>query len=420
MTVNPIRTADDVLGELAQRGPTSLLVEVSNRCNHACVHCYQAHGVREELDLEQLAAIFGDFRRAGGFIVTVSGGEATLRDDIVEILRRAKSLGLATVLCTNAYRMTPELASQLAAAGVWKVEVSVYSDDPEEHDAVTAVPGSWHRTTDGVRMLRGAGLNVKVKLTPMRGTTVSFERATALADELGCSLLVGTQMMPREDGNDAPLRLVRPPSEVADMFRNGPHPSLEDRLRAAPCGVGASALTVQSDGTILPCSNLSVPLGRAAAEADGGISAAHQSEEARFLRAVTWLDFHGCRDCDLVPWCSRCYATAAVETGDLLGPYPSACSVAVARYQRARPEAAVLRPSLQCGPGRDGSVGPYRVTSSGLEPIPDAKTPEDERLAKKFPWAASFPTVRAGNPPQLVRLRASREAEALDAGPRRG
>jgi MoaA/NifB/PqqE/SkfB family radical SAM enzyme len=125
--------------------PIWLHLLVADRCNHTCLHCYQVQGLKGELSREQIEALLREFRATGGFVVSFSGGEATLRDDLIPLLSYAHELGLATVLYTNGFSMTEELANAIAACHVWRVDVSIYSHRAGEHDAVTRVPGSWDR-----------------------------------------------------------------------------------------------------------------------------------------------------------------------------------------------------------------------------------------------------------------------------------
>jgi radical SAM protein with 4Fe4S-binding SPASM domain len=409
------QSASELIARLGQSRAVSLHVLVSDHCNHSCVHCYQIHGQREELTSEQLVGILQDFRASGGMIVTISGGEATLRHDLLDLLGEAQRLGLVSVLCTNGYSMTADLAAALAALGVWRVEVSLYSHLPGEHDSVTRVPGSFESTTEGIRALRAARVNVRLKVTPLDGSSSSLTDLQRLAEELDCSLIVATQLLPKEDGAADPLHLRQDPSRLADLARDRPRVDKNDFVDRAPCGAGSAALTVRADGAVLACTVLGVELARATD--DKWLDRSWGDEVAQFFRNATWADLHGCRDCDLVPYCVRCYATAAAEGGDMLGPYAGACSLAVAKYENATGAGRVLSLEPGCGPGRAPGVGPYRTEAGGLRPIPDVMTVEDHDRARKYPWTRLGTLTATNALPSLVRLRRSRVGDPLDGGP---
>src|SRR6478752_8936071 len=147
----------------ASDSPILLHFKLADRCNHACQHCYQVQGLKGELTRDQVEGLLREFRAGGGFVVTFSGGEATLRDDLIPLLTYSHELGLATILYTNGFTMTEALANALAACHVWRVEISLYSHLAAEHDALTRTPGSWAKTTHGIRWLRARRVNVLLK-----------------------------------------------------------------------------------------------------------------------------------------------------------------------------------------------------------------------------------------------------------------
>lgn len=396
-------TAASVLSRLSRSigGLGMLHVLVADRCNHSCSHCYQVQGLKGELSSDELVDVFCRFRDAGGLVLGISGGEPTLRQDLVELLTAAHDLGLATVLYTNAYLVTPELASRLAECRVWQVHVSLYSDVAAEHDAVTRVPGSWQRTVDGVRSLRDAGLRVVLKTTLTRMSTITGDRMLGLARSLDCELAVGDHIAAGEGGTLHPLSTRPDAQRIAALDPGGstdecapPARPRAERVDQAPCGAGASGIALRSDGRLVPCSNLSIEIG----DAPGADlrSVVERSEAAAFFRRLSWRDLHGCRDCDLKALCGRCHASALSEVGDLLAPYRGACEVAAARHARASGNRAVRQPHPECRPTRDRLQGPFRVQpDNSLLPIPDVVTASDDELAARFPWIRPSPEALA-------------------------
>src|SRR6478735_4090224 len=204
-------SADEALRAFAASSskPIWLHLLLADRCNHACEHCYQVQGLKGELTREQIESLLREFRASGGFVVTFSGGEATLRDDLIPLLTYSHELGLATILYTNGFTMTEALASALAACHVWRVEISVYSHLAAEHDALTRTPGSWAKTTQGIRWLRARQVNVLLKFTPTALSSSSAEQLAALARELDAHLFVAELLSAGEAGRTEPTRVRR-------------------------------------------------------------------------------------------------------------------------------------------------------------------------------------------------------------------
>ncbi len=376
----------------ARRGaPVSVHLQVADRCNHSCQHCYQVQGLKGELSLDELRRLLDDLAAEGVLTLNVSGGEATLRHDLMDILTHARARGFAIRLYTNAFLVDDALAARLATVGLYEVHVSVYSAEADEHDAVTRVPGSFARTVAGIRALRRHGLRVVVKNPQTALSTEGAVGVARLAQALDCAFRAGASLTAMEDGSLAPLAVAASPAQLVAAgllrpWRPAPEP---DRERAArrevmPCGVGRSSVVVLPDGEVLPCTDTPVRIGNALTE---GMRAVLATSDLAMLRTVTWADVHGCRDCDLIPACQRCHATALYQGGDYFGPYAQACAQARARYEAAVGPLELLPPDAGCAPDRDPSIGPYVIEGAGrLRPMPDVTTPEDEARAQRHPW----------------------------------
>lgn len=373
--------------------PAGAHLQIADRCNHACQHCYQVQGRKGELSLEELKAVLDDLAASGVMLLNISGGEATLREDFLDILRYARSKGFALRLFTNGYTMTPLLATELRQVGVLGVDVSVYSDTPEQHDAITRVPGSFRKTLAGIRALLEAGIRVHLKapatsLVPDAGT-----RVERLAKELGHGTSVVTSMdiTPMEHGDLSTKALSPSPEE---LLANGalkpwapkadPVEAMHTARKERSCGACKDGVAILSNGDLRPCTDIVAPLGNLTKRKFLDI---YKEASAGLVSSLTWNDIHGCRDCELLPACERCHAAASHEAGDLLGPYASGCMSATTRYRGSVGEVKFLPPAEGCEPNRSPKVGPFRIVEPGvLQAIPDRLTAEDEERRRKFPW----------------------------------
>lgn len=363
-------------------GPIWLHLLVADRCNHSCEHCYQVQGLKGELSSEQIENVLRDFRAAGGFVVTFSGGEATLRDDLIRLLSYSHELGLATVLYTNGFTMTQELARSIATCHVWRVEISVYSHRAAEHDAATRVAGSWAKTVQGVRWLRASKVNVILKFTPTARSSASASEMAAFARELGANLLIGELVNAGEGGRTEPADARRQPEAAIANLADAPA-GQDHSLRGRPCGAG-DQLTIRSDGRVQPCTQLQVSMGQIGLHGER-VEEGAAAEVARFFREVTWGDFPGCRECDLRVHCRRCFASAAAEVGDMLAPYRGACELAVARYRKVSGKTGQIvgHSSVE----RGATLGPYRLDESGdLHRTKQQHSAYDQALVDRYPW----------------------------------
>ncbi|UCF68255.1 MAG: radical SAM protein, partial [Acidobacteriota bacterium] len=139
---------------LEQQIPISVLFELTNRCNEDCRHCYVDLGdVDGELTREEVERVLGELKQAGTLFLTFTGGEIFTRKDTVGLIRKARELGFALRLFTNGTLLTPGHVQAIAEAGVLGVEMSLFSMDPSQHDAITRIAGSQAKTLRAARWL---------------------------------------------------------------------------------------------------------------------------------------------------------------------------------------------------------------------------------------------------------------------------
>ena len=107
MTVQPSHSVSSTTVDhsfLPERSPFDcVMVDVTHRCNMACANCYVPNRTIPDMDARWLSSIFARLPR--GTFIRLTGGEATLRDDLPEIIRDARAHGHHPVLLTNGLKL---------------------------------------------------------------------------------------------------------------------------------------------------------------------------------------------------------------------------------------------------------------------------------------------------------------------------
>ncbi len=152
-----------------------LRISVTPYCNFRCLYCQPdgpvlPKGPREELSPRELEKLVTLFARMGVEKVRLTGGEPTLRKDLVEIVSRlAKIEGLGEVtLSTHAMYLAP-LAKDLARAGLSRLNVSLDTLDADRFREISG-RGELTRVLEGIEAALSEGLSpIKLNMVPMRG-----------------------------------------------------------------------------------------------------------------------------------------------------------------------------------------------------------------------------------------------------------
>jgi MoaA/NifB/PqqE/SkfB family radical SAM enzyme len=144
------------------RIPLAVTIGVTDRCQCVCAHCSAMGGHRSgpPLSLDDLRRVIGQSVELGVTNVTFTGGEPLLRPDLDAIVAMVPSDQAVSLVFTNGIGLTAARARQLKDAGLWGVQISLDSPDPEEHDRLRGWAGCFRAVTDGVASARDAGLFV--------------------------------------------------------------------------------------------------------------------------------------------------------------------------------------------------------------------------------------------------------------------
>ena len=203
-----------------------LRLSVEDACDYRCRYCLPGGYKKEEaeppLSVPEIRRLTAAFAEMGFWKVRLTGGEPTLRHDLVEIAAAvAGTPGVRRVaLSTNGARLAV-LADGLARAGVSAVNVSVDSLDPERfreiagHDHLPQILAGIERSLE-------LGLAVKLNAVLMKGLNDGeFARFVELARErpLGIRFI---ELMPTADNMDFfASRHLKAESLVAWLVENG-------------------------------------------------------------------------------------------------------------------------------------------------------------------------------------------------------
>jgi GTP 3',8-cyclase len=174
------------------RAATDLRISLTQRCNLKCVFCHMEGqpASHAELTPSEIETIVRAGTRIGIERVKLTGGEPTLRGDIVEIVERLSPM-LGEVSMTTNGLLLESLAKPLRDAGLARVNVSLPSLDPATYRELTGVDGV-ERVIRGIRAARAAGLHpVKLNVVALSGATdseASVDRLISFAQDTGAQV----------------------------------------------------------------------------------------------------------------------------------------------------------------------------------------------------------------------------------------
>jgi len=160
--------------------PHTLFWHATKYCNLRCIMCYsneQRKRLPPDLRTEEVKRIIEEFAKYGGIEIVITGGEPTLRKDIVEILefisklnKWGRTMPPLVYFITNGVEIPSALKHKLIELHNKKLlvtlQISIDSGNPEIHESIRGVKGCWKKTVDNLLSFsKIPGLPLLIKTT---------------------------------------------------------------------------------------------------------------------------------------------------------------------------------------------------------------------------------------------------------------
>ncbi|MBE9475588.1 MAG: radical SAM protein [Proteobacteria bacterium] len=175
--------------------PYLIALNLTERCNLACDHCYLdakvlKEGATDELNTADVKRVLGEIAEVGPeAMVVLTGGEPTLRRDLPELAAHASGLGLMVVVGTNGMSLTPQRIETLQQSGVAGVGISVDSLNPDIHDTFRGRKGAWVKTMQGIDACKDAEMPFQIHFSATDETADEIDDMVAFARDAGAMVL---------------------------------------------------------------------------------------------------------------------------------------------------------------------------------------------------------------------------------------
>jgi len=207
--------------------PLRMDLALTFKCQNNCVHCYAGgpHEI-EEFTTEQWKLVIDRMHQIGVFILTFTGGEPTLRDDLPELLQYAQNKGIVTGLVTNGRRLKDKnYVKILEQTGLDFVQVTLESHKAGIHDSMTKTKGSWRETVAGIRNIVPGKVYATTNTTLSQYNASDFLETIDFIKELGvagfgCNSLIYSGKATANEISDKFVVSVETLKELLPKVRN--------------------------------------------------------------------------------------------------------------------------------------------------------------------------------------------------------
>jgi MoaA/NifB/PqqE/SkfB family radical SAM enzyme len=303
--------------------PLQASLELTNRCNERCTHCYIedfSDNPQRVLTLEQWYHVLQELRAAGTFYIILMGGEAMLNIHFWDILKRSQDLNFHTSMITNGLKIqTSEVAAKLKSNGLQNATISFYSLKPEIHDSMTKVRGSHAKTLRAIDLCHEAGIQVSINCLLTKQNIEGIFAMEDWAMEKDLMLKVDPMITPKLNGNLEPTKYRASIEQLRAYYQeklrrwpNGKPKASGETADNYTCNAGKGKCAVNAYGDLFPCIEIRDSLGNLL---EKPFQELWHGEKVQPWRNLRWNQIKDANQ-DMVSFCEHCPGMAKNETGD--------------------------------------------------------------------------------------------------------
>jgi radical SAM protein with 4Fe4S-binding SPASM domain len=308
-------------------------IEFSLRCNFSCPYCYvpQHDYFNGEMTPQEIKETLLQARELGAGKIIILGGEPTIYPKINEMILFIRSLGMDVEMFTNGSGITPEFAQFLSDNKI-RVVMKMNTFDEALQDKLAGRKGASEIIRSALANLKAAGYPSKDAFLAVstvicrpnlrelpdfwrwlrdQGIEPYFEIITPQANALNNNWLFVEPL-------DI-YKLFKDLSEI-DRHRYGIEWEPQPPLVGNRCLRHKFSCLVSSNGEVMPCVGLNLPIGNIRRKPLKQILS--ESQVLKDLKDHRNTIKGPCADCDKADHCYGCRGAAYQMTGDYLSSDP--------------------------------------------------------------------------------------------------
>lgn len=309
--------------------------EITDRCNLSCKHCYKNYIVNSENEFatnESIVSVCNELISLKVKTLVISGGEPTLRPDIVLSILRMVSSRISTIMTTNGRKVSKNYISALKQNGLSGIQISIDGINAKIHDSIRGT-GSFCAAVNAIEYCVQEHMPVTVMTVPRRDSIDALPEMARWAASLRVSRLGVERPFPCQKGYSSDyyfssedlshlhsVLIEIEKSNIISVHCNDPIFNIRKlvdkcinadivlsvpEFRPIGCSAARSSIVISANGTIRPCTFINRVIGSLAEKNLNAIW--NELAQSSLMRDSAPVDGK-CSKCSYYTLCRGCVA----------------------------------------------------------------------------------------------------------------
>ena len=245
------------MGPLPKKPFKKIWVELTNKCNQRCVHCYATASPKASkgLETDKIQNFLQNVFILGCESIQFTGGEPLLRKDLLHFIdfsikNKVKEIEIFSNLSTDNRNLLKRIAQYDII-----VSTTILAADAKTHDRLTNSQGSFKRMISNIKFLQDAGVSVNASIILMSETENQYEDIISFCKKMNLHFGEPDPVRPFGRGRNKYLKCKKYYNiRNAPFFESTPQSFLYSKRYNSCWG---NMLFLRFDGKVVPCPSCS-------------------------------------------------------------------------------------------------------------------------------------------------------------------
>jgi len=344
--MHPEESTQNFLEEYFNGKPqlTNLHLEIISKCNERCVHCYIPHENKVSyIEPDLFYNILEQCKNMRLLHLNLSGGEPMLHKNFCAFLKKCNKYNFSINILSNLTLLNDEILLEMKKNPLLGVQTSLYSMNPNIHDEITQMKGSFEKTKNAILKLIENNIPLQISCPIMKQNKNCYDEVVKWAEKhkihVGADYVIIARYNNTTQNLSCRLSINDIEKMINEKVENDPkyleqmEIEAEKKKHITPndvvCSVCHSSICIADNGNVYPCAGWqNYVVGNVKETSLKEIW--DNSQKVHYLRNLRNKDFPKCIKCPDKEFCTMCMVRNANEhpTGDPLAVNEYFCNIA--------------------------------------------------------------------------------------------
>ncbi len=240
--------------EVTNLDTARLFVELTDKCNLRCRHCYGDFKLENShtLSIDKIDNLINQAIKLNVYQFDLTGGEPLLYKDLEVLLEKLYNAGMLVTIFTNLTIQSDKIIKLFDKYCVKKIITSIDSNISKNHDEFRGVVGSFDKTVNNIKKLKKTSIELSINTMVGTHNEKNIDDTILFLKELDVPCVLDA-IIPNGRANKLSEDTLKSVQIIHDLYNRK---DINVELKITDCGVGKRFLYIKSNGNVVLCPSL--------------------------------------------------------------------------------------------------------------------------------------------------------------------